>query len=124
MKEIKTHIVGNPELVRTLESALKNATETAEKYCKWNYKTAIPIYYPRTNNISLLLPLKLTGNKSIADIALVIEKLDNGNYQGQTILTLDMAYQDARQICRPNSEWLTFDNIEETDEDEDGDENQ
>uniref|UniRef100_UPI00386DD29D DUF3825 domain-containing protein n=1 Tax=Ruminococcus sp. TaxID=41978 RepID=UPI00386DD29D len=79
---------------------------------KWNYKTAIPIYYPRVNNISLLLPLCLTNNDNKADVALVIQKLDTGNYQGQTILTLDMAYQDARQICRPNSEWLTTENIE------------
>ena len=44
-------------------------------------------------------------------MALVVERLANGNYQGQTILTLQMAYLDARQICRPNSEWLTVDNI-------------
>ena len=88
----------------------------------WNYKTAIPIYYPRTNSISLLLPLCLTNEENVADVALVIEKLNNGNYQGQTILTLDMAYQDARLICRPNSEWLTPDLllVNENIEDEEG----
>lgn len=84
------------------------------RLCKWNYKTAIPIYYPRNNSISLLLPLKLrTGSNRAADVALVVERLVNGNYQGQTILTLSMAYQDARQICRPNSEWLTLGNVRE-----------
>jgi len=100
---------------RDLQSALKDAVDTARKYCKWNYKTAIPIYYPRNNGISLLLPLKLqTDPKTQVDVALVVERLQNGNYQGQTILTLEMAYQDARQICRPNSEWLTINNIVES----------
>ena len=109
---------------RDLINGLKDAVETAKKYCKWNYKTAIPIYYPRNNSISLLLPLKLqSGYDSKVDVALVVERLENGNYQGQTILTLAMAYQDARQICRPNSEWLTIDNInndtgDETDEED------
>lgn len=102
---------------RDLQNGLKDAVDTAKKYCKWNYKTAIPIYYPRNNGISLLLPLKLQTNpNSLVDVALVVECLQNGNYQGQTILTLEMAYQDARQICRPNSEWLTINNIVETGE--------
>jgi len=99
-------------LRRDLQDGLHQAVETAIKYCKWNYKTAIPIYYPRTNAISLLLPLSLCyGTSNNVDAALVVERVKNGNYQGQTILTLEMAYQDARQICRPNSEWLTIDNI-------------
>lgn len=100
----------NPDgerLRRELQEGLKSAVETSKKYCKWNYKTAIPVYYAKTNSISLLLPLKLRQNKNVhADIALVVERLQNGNYQGQTIFTLEMAYQDARQICRPNSDWL------------------
>lgn len=30
----------------------------------------------------------------------------SGDYLGQTILTLPMAYIDARLLCRPGSEWL------------------
>ncbi len=116
MKKIKEYIKNefnqNNHIFKDIQLGLKQAVDTAIKYCKWNYKTAIPIYYPRVNNISLLLPLCLTNNDNKADVALVIQKLDTGNYQGQTILTLDMAYQDARQICRPNSEWLTTENIE------------
>ena len=110
-KEIKKYIVGNKAMVGRLETALEHAVETSKKSCRWNYRRAIPIYYPRTNSISLLLPLNLCGEKDTADAALVIEKLKNGNYQGQTILTLDMAYQNARQICRLNNEWLTPDTI-------------
>ena len=113
-KEIKKYIVENKAMVGRLESALEHAVETSKKYCRWNYRRAIPIYYPRTNSINLLIPLNLCGDKDTADAALVIEKLKNGNYQGQTILTLDMAYQNARQICRLNNEWLTLDTIVES----------
>ena len=104
-------VVDNEDYLRDIVDGLKSAVETAKKHCKWNYKTAIPIYYPRNNNVSLLLPLCLSNDNSKADVALVVERLENGNYQGQTILTLQMAYLDARQICRPNSEWLTASRI-------------
>ena len=121
--EIKEYVLSKPDLVKGLEDQLKSAVETARKYCKWNYKTAIPIYYPRTNNISLLLPLSVVKGSSTVDTALVIQLLPNGNYQGQTILTLEMAYKDARQICRPNSEWLTLEAVKDAvhSEDEDSD---
>ena len=64
-----------------------------------------------TNGISLLLPLCLSDDEQAADVALVVEKQESGNYQGQTILTLQMAYLDARLICRPNSEWLDPDKL-------------
>lgn len=113
-----------------IKTALGTAVDVAQKYCKWNYKNAIPIYYPHTNGISLLLPLCLTNYDNVADVALVVERIRVSStqndvetvverYQGQTILTLDMAYQDARQICRPNSEWLTPDLISASDEDND-----
>ena len=113
-REIKKYIVGNRSMVGRLETALEHAVETSKKYCRWNYRRAVPIYYPRTNSINLLIPLCLSGDKDTADAALVIEKLKNGNYQGQTILTLDMAYQNARQICRLNNEWLTLETIVES----------
>ncbi len=110
---------------RDLQQSLETATETAKRYCRWNYKTAIPVYYPKENKVSLLLPLKLQTDPKVAvDIALVVERLGNGNYQGQTIFTLDMAYQDARLICRPNSEWLTIGNISILGDDEGDDEDE
>ena len=79
--------------------------ETISRVCM-NYRIAVPIYYPRSKSISLLLPLCLSNPSSYADVALVVERMKSGRYQGQTILTLDMAYCDARLICRPESEWL------------------
>ena len=55
--------------------------------------------------MSLMLPLSLRGD-GVADVALVVELMRSGNYQGQTILTLQQAYIDGRLLCRPNSDWL------------------
>ncbi len=103
---IKKYIEENPRLQRRLLNRLDDAVELAIKRCEWNYKTAIPVYYHVTNGISLLLPLCLTEDEYTADVALVVVKQESGNYQGQTILTLQMAYLSARTVCRPNSEWL------------------
>ena len=39
-------------------------------------------------------------------MALVAERQKNGVYLGRTVLTMSMAYIDARLLCRPSSEWL------------------
>ena len=77
----------------------------AEKRIRWNFKTAIPQYYPRFNLMSLLLPLALI-NDEVVDIALVVTKNPSGSYLGRTILPLDWAYMNARLVCRPDSDWL------------------
>lgn len=97
------------------------AVEEALVKVAWNYKTAIPIWYPKKNIIALLLPLCLQDKNSPPDVALVLEKCHpSRNYGGNTILTLDMAYADARLIARPESEWLSLPIIPAT-EDKDAD---
>lgn len=78
----------------------------AEEKMRWNFRTAIPSCYPRMNAMSLLLPLCLVDELH-ADAALVVQLMASGNYQGQTILTMEQAYMNARLICRPDSDWLT-----------------
>jgi hypothetical protein len=57
------------------------------------------------NVMSLLLPLALVDDEQV-DIALVVTKNPSGSYQGRTVLPLDWAYQNARLVCRPDSDWL------------------
>lgn len=85
-----------------LSVLLNGSIDEAKRRLRRNYKTAIPQYF--NNKIQLLLPLCLTS-KSKADLALVIEK-ENGNYRATTILTLDMAINNARLIAKPDDEWL------------------
>jgi hypothetical protein len=91
--------------MRAIKRRLEDAKWLAEKRIRWNFKTAIPQYYPRFNLMSLLLPLALI-NDEVVDIALVVTKNPSGSYQGRTILPLDWAYMNARLVCRPDSDWL------------------
>ncbi|HHQ4491638.1 TPA: DUF3825 domain-containing protein [Aeromonas hydrophila] len=85
-----------------LQNLVKGAIDSAIERAKRNYKTAIPQYYQ--GNMQLLLPLSLQNPKK-ADLALAVEKL-SGFYRGSTCLTLDMAYNNARQLARPDRDWL------------------
>jgi hypothetical protein len=91
--------------MRAIKRRLEDAKWLAEKRIRWNFKTAIPQYYPRFNSMSLLLPLALI-NDEVVDIALVVTKNPSGSYLGRTILPLDWAYTNARLVCRPDSDWL------------------
>ena len=90
---------------RTIKNQLEDAKELAEKRTRWNFKTAIPQYHPRLNVMSFLLPLALVDDEKV-DIALVVTKNPSGSYQGRTVLPLHWAYQNARIVCRPDSDWL------------------
>lgn len=89
---------------RTTLLALKGSIESLRDKILRNYKVAIPHWY--ANRIQLLLPLYLT-NDTVADSALIVDKDKKSQmYLARTILTMDMAYIDARIITRPDREWL------------------
>ena len=44
-------------------------------------------------------------NPAVADLALAVSREGNV-YMASTCLTLDMAYNNARLLARPDSEWL------------------
>ncbi|GBF08260.1 hypothetical protein DAERI_330001 [Deinococcus aerius] len=88
----------NYQLQTFLQGAIMNAVERVRR----NYKAAIPQYY--WGRVQLLLPLCLT-RPGVADLALVVEDL-GAFYRASTCLTLDMAYNNARQLARPDRDWL------------------
>lgn len=120
-KELKAIISDNSSLFIRIQNRIKDAIELTKKRVRWNYKTAIPSYYPKRNSMSLMLPLCLTEDEK-PDVALVVELMQSGNYQGQTILTIPQAYIDARLVCRLSSDWLNPSQItvcsDETEENE------
>jgi hypothetical protein len=85
-----------------MQTFLKGAIDNAKERVKRSYKTAVPQYY--NGQVQLLLPLCL-GSPSKADLAMVIEHHETF-YRATTCLTLDMAYNNARQISRPDRDWL------------------
>lgn len=78
------------------------AVDIAKKRVQANYKVAVPTYY--RDEICLMLPLCLR-NPSTPDLALAISRKEHF-YVAKTCLTLDMAYNDARLIAKPDAEWL------------------
>ncbi|MDR0969440.1 MAG: DUF3825 domain-containing protein [Lentimicrobiaceae bacterium] len=87
-----------------LRRQLVGAIDEAKKKVRSNYKIAVPQYYD--NKIQLLLPLCLTSGSPNPDLALVIHKLNDTTYTARTCLTLKMAYNNARLIVKPQSNWL------------------
>lgn len=106
---------------RQMKNRMDDAIQVAKKRASWNYKTAIPSYYPTRNEMNILLPLALTDD-NVVDLALVVKRVNEREYYGSTVYPLDMAYKGARLVCRPDSDWLRPD-IEEPasvlDDDED-----
>ena len=98
--------------------------DITKKRVEWNYKTAIPVYYPTENRGALLLPLALVQQNHV-DLALVVEwQPQSERYQGETILPLNIAYSNSRLITRPDSDWLRMDQITAGDAEEDADEDE
>ena len=89
---------GNSLLLRR---AFEGAVVGAARRAAANYTLAVPQFYG--GRIQLLLPLCLTGDKP--ELALTIQRED-GFYAARTCLTLDMAYNNARLICRPETSWI------------------
>jgi len=96
------HLKKNDEnhLLRIIEGAISEV----KKRVRRNYKLAVPQYYK--GKIQLLLPLYLTDNSSNPDLALAISLINNNTYTARTCLTLKMAYNNARLIVKPQSNWL------------------
>ena len=105
------------KIYRSISRRIVDAIDLAIKKISWNYKTAIPMYYPVTKKMGLLLPICLDTEEKV-DMALVVERLkadrpEDESYFGHTVLKLDWAYSNARLVCRPESHWLANDNIDE-----------
>ncbi|CAI6340699.1 unnamed protein product [Periconia digitata] len=89
------------------KQALDAAVAQTLKRLRRNYKLAIPQWYPKLKEAGaqLLLPLDLTSSGS-ADVGLVVAAPNDSQYRGYTILSLEMAYTNARLVARPDSQWL------------------
>ena len=103
IKRIPKNIQDDKNILNNLNGSI----ETMKKRVSANYKIAIPQYFDK--KIQLLLPLCLETD-NIPDLALVVTKVGDV-YQGHTCLTLDMAYNNARLIAKPESNWLSTNNV-------------
>ena len=94
-----------PDRIKTLDSetlrlVINGAIDVSLKKIKRNNRLVVPQLY--FGNITYLLPIDLLGER----FALAVEKI-NKQYRANTILTLEMAYMQARLVMKPESDWLT-----------------
>lgn len=105
-KSIGEEIGSNQDVYDDLEAAFRNAVRKAVMRASWNYRTAIPVYFPSYNKMSMLLPLSFKADAD-AEVALVVERNPvSKKYIAPTILDLPTAYSNARLVCKPESDWL------------------
>lgn len=109
-EELAEAIKSDPFVLSRIRTQIESAIDEAKGLLRWNYRRAIPIYYPKAKSISLLLPLFL-GNASKPNVALVMSATPSGDYVATTIYTLGMAYAGARLLCGPENEWLKIGDV-------------
>lgn len=98
LKRIPEDIQTKPNLLLLFNGAI----EISKKRINLNYKTAVPQFFE--GKIQLLVPICLQ-DISKTDLVLVVSRI-NDVYIGHTCLTLDMAYNNARLLTKPEAEWL------------------
>lgn len=104
--ELKGIVAENDEIFNDLRERLEQLVSKTVRIIRWNYRLAIPSYYPKGNNMSLLLPLDFMDTGK-AQAALVVQMTESGNYMGHTLLNMRHAYLNARLISSQESSWLT-----------------
>ncbi len=114
-KEEYERLKDNPEelelLIARIDRDFKSARDRARLMAERNYKLAVPQYWRETGKIQFLLPIYL-GEREEAEVpqcALALDCDDTGRipyYRGATILTLEMAYNNARLLAKPDVFWL------------------
>lgn len=89
-----------------MERAAEAALEQAMDRIYNDYKCAVPQWHARDRQVNLLLPLALANPREV-DAALSVRLTPEGRYVGEHLLTLEMAYNNARLIAKPEASWLT-----------------
>lgn len=103
---IPKDIAGNTNDIKDIVQKFRGNEENLKKIARRNYKMVVPQYYKE--NIQFLMPVYLGSELSgTPDFALVLDiDKENLRYNGTTILTIEMAYQNARLLAKPDSPWI------------------
>lgn len=100
---------------RTLTDALESVISKAVRKLSWNWRAVVPCYNPERDETCYLLPVSFCDptKPDRAMIASVNKINEEYIYTIHTVIPLDWAYLDARLVCRPESEWLAANFIDE-----------
>lgn len=93
-------------LSKTIVRALLiGVIEETKLRLKRNSRLAVPQFF--NNKIMYLIPIKFPINENkYVTMALAVEKTNTNQYRANTIFTKDMAYEKARLLMKPESNWL------------------
>lgn len=101
-ERIHKEIPFDKAVVRTL---LFGAVEDAKLRVRRNLRLAVPQFYK--NQIMFLLPIRIPiSDEEQVTMALAVEETEQKQYRGNTIFTREMAYEKARLLMKPDSNWL------------------
>ena len=79
--------------------------EEAKKRIRRNMRLVIPQFY--NNQIMYLLPIQIPiDDEKFETMALAVELTSTKQYRANTIFTKAMAYEKARLLMKPESNWL------------------
>lgn len=102
----------NDILFSLLKVSLEASIAKSIRMVNYDYRNALPSFFPTRNVMSLMLPLEFTSEDEVQAL-LLVEKTPSGNYQGQTILTLKQCYVNARLISPLENSFLDPSKIED-----------
>ncbi len=93
-----------------VRSLLVGVIEEAKKRIHRNMRLVVPQFYK--DEIMYLLPINIPvgkddeGNERYETMALAVELTATNQYRANTIFTKEMAYEKARLLMKPESNWL------------------
>lgn len=99
---IQQEIALPKSVVKTL---LQGVVEEAKIKVKRNMRLVVPQFYNGTIMYLMPVSIPVSDDKAVT-MALAIEKTGTKQYRANTILTKDMAYEKARLLMKPESNWL------------------
>lgn len=88
-----------------VKSLMVGVIEETKIRIKRNIRLVVPQYYK--NQIMYLLPIRIPiADDDYVTMALAVELTNSNKYRANTIFTKEMAYEKARLLMKPESNWL------------------
>lgn len=94
-----------PHCKSVVKTLLTGVVDEAKKRIKRNLRLVVPQFY--RNEIMYLVPIRIPiDDNKYETMALAVEKTESLQYRANTIFTKEMAYEKARLLMKPESNWL------------------
>lgn len=88
-----------------VKALIEGAIEETKRKIKRNLRLVVPQFY--NNQIMYLVPIQIPiDDEKTITMALAVELTQQNQYRANTIFTKEMAYEKARLLMKPESNWL------------------